>query len=392
MIFLGPLYQPEMEDVLLRKVSRGLANASNQYQMDLLQGICANGKSTSVINVLPVGTWPKWYNELFLPDRKWQIGDCKCYEVGCVNLPFIKQWMRTKRISKVLKTLVDEKDEIIVYSPYLPFLKVIRNLPTNIGVTLIVTDLPEYYDLGKTVAIKKLLRRINNYYVYKCMARVDRYVLLTEKMKERLPVGNKPYTVVEGIWNQSDCRRLTSEEDSDKGIVFYAGTLHRQFGIMTLLEALKYLDNNTELWICGTGDCEAEVKKAALNDARIRFFGYISSDEVDKLRSQATVLVNPRPNEGEYTKYSFPSKTMGYMASGKLVVMNKLAGIPNEYDEFLFYPRDNSAEALANTLGEALSMSYEDRRMMGEKARKFVLENKNAVVQARKILEMINEF
>ena len=44
--------------------------------------------------------------------------------------------------------------------------------------------------------------------------------------------------------------------------------------------------------------------------------------------AQSLWPVNPRQNNEEFTKYSFPSKTMEYLASGVPVVAYKLDGIP----------------------------------------------------------------
>mgnify|MGYP003303651866 CR=1 FL=1 len=44
------------------------------------------------------------------------------------------------------------------------------------------------------------------------------------------------------------------------------------------------------------------------------FTGKIDRSQVLALQRSATVLVNPRRNNEEYTKYSFPSKTMEYLA------------------------------------------------------------------------------
>ena len=63
--------------------------------------------------------------------------------------------------------------------------------------------------------------------------------------------------------------------------------------------------------------------------------GQVSLNEARALQKTADVLVNPRLNEGEYTKYSFPSKTMEYLSTGRPVVCYKLDGIPDEYDKHL---------------------------------------------------------
>ena len=101
--------------------------------------------------------------------------------------------------------------------------------------------------------------------------------------------------------------------------------------------------------------------------------------------------MNPRSNEGEYTKYSFPSKTMDYLASGIPVVMYKLDGIPEEYDPYLYYIKGNSSEDIKNALVSILEKSWEERVEIGAAGREFVLNNKNAKHQAKKILDMMQK-
>ena len=171
----------------------------------------------------------------------------------------------------------------------------------------------------------------------------------------------------------------------------YSGALYYQFGIKNLLDAFTQIkDENYQLILCGSGDAEDEIKQLASKDNRIQFKGYLPYDEVLNLQSMATVLVNPRTPEGEYTKYSFPSKTMEYMASGVPVVMYRLPGIPTEYDNYLYYVNGNSVEELKNKLVEVCGMDAIKRKQKGERAQNFVLQEKNYLVQAKKIIDFIN--
>jgi len=209
-------------------------------------------------------------------------------------------------------------------------------------------------------------------------------------MAVKLGIQDKPYTVVEGIWNAKNVVPEDLPEAEESKVILYAGTLHRKYGIETLLDAFTLVkDPKAQLWICGSGDMTEEICKHAQKDTRIQYKGYVSSEEVACLCRKATVLVNPRPNEGEFTKYSFPSKTMGYMASGKPVIMNKLDGIPSEYDPYLIYATDNSSQALASALQKVLDMSNEERIAFGSMAKKFVNTQKTSCVQAKKILDLI---
>ncbi len=99
---------------------------------------------------------------------------------------------------------------------------------------------------------------------------------------------------------------------AQKFSVLYTGRLNRRYGLELLLQAVKeWQDTDVELWLCGSGEMEEEIRSYAAQDPRIRFFGFLPHEETVRLQRQATVLVNPRTNQGEYTKYSFPSKTMG---------------------------------------------------------------------------------
>ena len=88
-------------------------------------------------------------------------------------------------------------------------------------------------------------------------------------------------------------------------------------------------------------------------------------------------------------KYSFPSKTMEYMASGTPVLTTVLPGMPREYHPYVYLLEDETADGITEKLKAVLENSNETLFRKGTKARRFVLEQKNNVIQARKILEML---
>lgn len=108
-----------------------------------------------------------------------------------------------------------------------------------------------------------------------------------------------------------------------------------------------------------------------------------------ELQKQATVLVNPRQNNEEFSKYSFPSKTMEYLSSGVPVVAYKLDGMPDEYDSYIQYVEDNAIESLKEKLVEVCELSEEERQNLGSAGRAFVLTEKNSTVQVKKIVTLI---
>ena len=107
------------------------------------------------------------------------------------------------------------------------------------------------------------------------------------------------------------------------------------------------------------------------------------------LQKNAAVLVNPRQNNEDFTKFSFPSKNLEYLSSGVPMVGYKLDGIPDEYDDYIIYPADDSPQALRDALSSILAITDGEREAMGEKARHFVCERKNKVAQAKRIIEFL---
>ena len=390
LLFLGLLYPPERENEIKNNSKINASNASNIFQWNLLNGLSALlGSGLKVVNVLPVGTWPTSFQKIYLDDSNWQCRNVHGQEIGCINLPFIKQYQRFCKVKRQLKRDARSTSEILIYSAYMPYLKAVYKLPSDVKITVIVTDLPEFYDLAKTTRLRKLLRNIQNRMIYKYLERVDRFVVLTDQMYEPLHIGNRPWLRMEGICDINE--NQTAAALTDRKAILYTGTLNYQYGIKDLLSAFEMINlDNTELWICGSGEAENEIKNVAQKDSRIKFFGYCTQTEVTELRSKAAVLVNPRSDKGEYTKYSFPSKTMEYMASGKPVVMYKLAGIPDEYDEYLNYVQssDRPTYQLMETL-RAVLLNYGEALVKAEKARAFVHENKNSIIQAKKLVAFI---
>ena len=218
---------------------------------------------------------------------------------------------------------------------------------------------------------------------------VNCFVLLTKQMADYLKI-DKPYCVMEGISSPETSGAQNKIED--KKIILYTGTLHEKFGVMNLVRAFRTIDSeNYELIICGVGDSEEAIKAAAKEDSRIHFLGKLPREQVLELQSKATVLVNPRQNNEEFTKYSFPSKTMEYLSSGVPLVAYKLDGIPDEYDQYIQYVEDDSIESLKKKIVEVCEIPKKEREDMGALGRAFVLTEKNSTAQTRKIVKLIEE-
>ena len=245
----------------------------------------------------------------------------------------------------------------------------------------IVTDLPDM------LSGSKFSKGLANFVIRHCTG----YILLTEAMNSYLNKKGRPYVILEGHSDITMRERVPSMgKKSEKRICFYAGGVSKQYGLGNLVEGFRRAKpENAQLHIYGPGDYVKELQKIAEEDDSIFYGGMLLNTEIVDREQQATLLVNPRPTNEEYVKYSFPSKTMEYMASGTPVLTTVLPGMPLEYHPHVYLLRDETAEGISKMLTEVLAQSDEELFRKGCEARRFVLEEKNNVIQAKKILDML---
>lgn len=247
----------------------------------------------------------------------------------------------------------------------------------------IITDLPDM--LGYNRVYRNLTNRV--------IARCTDYVLLTEMMNARLNPAGKPHIILEGHADISMGEKKPGlDKKQSPRVCLYAGSVCTLYGLPELVEGFQKANlPNTILAIYGPGDYAEPLQTIAREDPRIFYGGMLLSSQVVEKEMQATLLVNPRPTKEEYVKYSFPSKTMEYMASGTPVLTTRLPGMPREYYPYVHFIDEETPEGIAQALKTVLSQSDEALFAQGMNAREFVLESRNNVVQAGKILTMLEQ-
>lgn len=244
----------------------------------------------------------------------------------------------------------------------------------------VVTDLPEFLGGGMTEALSRFLIR-----------HCTDYVVLTERMNDRVNPKGRPYVVLEGHADVTMASRKPSlEKKSKKRICLYAGSIHRIYGVERLVEGFRQAAiPDAELHIYGAGDYQKELEEIAAKEPSIFYGGMLLPSQVVEKEMEATLLVNPRPSDEEFVKYSFPSKTMEYMSTGTPVLMTALPCLPEEYLPHLYLIQEETPGGIAEALKQVLSLPDEELFQKGCRAREFVLRERNNVVQAAKVLEML---
>lgn len=393
LLYLGCFVEPSQEQFIENQANAAITISATTFQRAFLSGFESQNSKPDIINAPDIGSWPKRCKKIYIPGSHATFHGMSCENVGFFNITYLKQrfiYSSLKNaLHKWMKTHQNEDIVIVVYSLIESYLKAaidIKKVYPNVKVCCIVLDLPEYFGDNNSLLYRLLASDSSK--TYEIAQDIDSYVLLTEYMKGPLKVGMKPWMLMEGIYEPRDFKPVKKNPKT----ILYTGKLDARFGIRELVDNFSKLkDPDYRLWICGNGLDKEYVEEKAKVDTRIVYYGQVKQERVFEMQREASLLINPRKPEGEYTKYSFPSKTMEYMASGTPTLMYRLPGMPEEYEPYVALFKDSSDTEMSKTMEEWLNKPQDELDAFGNKARKFILENKTAEKQVARFVEFINE-
>ena len=395
--FLTTLVPQNLEQRVRQLSKHNMQDAATALQWNLIEGFHQNlQQDIRLFNILPIGSFPQYYGKMFVETCNFETPFSKeNRNIGFCNVKLLRKYHQPLCVYRELRKWCaadQEERTLFVYTIDNTFMQAVSNLKRefpNLNVCAIIADLPDMSSLSeKKGMLEKYFIANQASKAYANISCVDAFVLLTKRMVDYIGI-EKPWIVMEGIASKT---KTVEPGHAEHKTILYTGTLHKRFGVITLVESFRKIQGEDyRLVLCGVGDSEPEIRKQAQMDRRICFMGQVTREEALRLQQEAMVLVNPRQNNEEFTKYSFPSKTMEYLASGVPVVTYKLDGIPDEYDAYLNYVEDNSPESLAAKLVEICNLDEDTRKEMGQRGAEFVLKNKNAVAQTKRILSLLKD-
>ena len=260
----------------------------------------------------------------------------------------------------------------------------------GIKVVGIVTDLPlltTNMKKRKESIVKKIGLSVFQHLTNNSIRNYDAYIPLTKSIDEVVNPDRKPSIMIEGSVDYTEQIRM---EILKKKIVLYAGGIYEKYGLKNLVEAFMQADTHDyELHIYGEGSYVEELSAIEKICPKIRYMGMATLDEIVHYEKEAMLLVNPRPSDEEFSKYSFPSKTLEYMVSGTPLLTTILPGIPEEYFQYTFTFQDESVNGMAETIRNICRMSQDELDRKGIEAFNFVLAEKSNIAQGKRILDFV---
>lgn len=392
-------YMKKMLRSGINNVKYGMQESGYKFHHLIIDGIL-NNDDNSIYSIIGRPTHIKTHKGIIWKKSIEKEKKIIYEHLGYLNIPILKNLIISfKYFFKTLNWLNRNQDIekcIIIDASYISVVPFI-NFATKIKKCkkiAIVCDIYEYMAEGcdareKSSKFHKIIAKM----MKKNYDKIDGFVFLTEAMNDVLNKQKKPYIVMEGL---VDINMKSSKNDlkkkNSKDIIMYAGAIREKYGLKYLVEGYHmYKNNNSELWIYGSGDFVPEVEKMSKKDKRIKYYGIIPNQEIIQKELEVTILINPRSSDLEFTKYSFPSKNMEYMVSGTPVLTTNLPGMPCEYKKYVYLIENNSSKGICEALTKTIALGKKELHKKGKLAKEFVMKEKNNVVQANRIIELCKE-
>lgn len=352
------------------------------------------GDDFYAISFPPVATFPSG-KCLFYPARK--VTDENGLTISlpsALNLPVLKQiWLILGIYAKLCRICKHNKGEdiaIVTHCIYpqsaIPSFWIRKRFGAK--VYTIVPDLPDHATSAAFTG-HGFLKRIFGAFVSvskKLNKKFDGYICFAEPQMAYLN-RERPHIVMEGFMDTSLMDAI-APADPHPNRVMYAGGLMYRYGIRELVDGFIAADiPDAELYIYGEGEAKEYVM--GKETSGVYYGGCLSREQVIAQEKSAFLLVNPRPTKDEYSKCSFPSKLMEYMASGTPVLTSRLGCIGEEYFDKMNFFDDITVDAVA----DALRYCFAHREPMYARAKQaaaYIRDYKNVNYQAGKIVKFIS--
>jgi glycosyltransferase involved in cell wall biosynthesis len=253
--------------------------------------------------------------------------------------------------NRINKFKLGYKPEIIIEHSELQ-----SSIPDNKGLKKLLAVVTEYgsvFYATKLVCASKYLEKEYSLYAQKCL-------------KSNMPIQYSPYAYNSEVINSPMLVLDKLEEEyKDKKVFLYMGTMTRNYGLFTMLEAalaFKKMQQSFVLVLMGRGrhleEAKNFVKKHNLEDV-VEFPGYISEDSLSSYFKRADAFISPLNNTVQDIARC-PSKIYMYLPFQKPVFTCAL-GEPKEIFKEKGYYFDNTKPT---TLTKLMSDAYNGNQIV----------------------------
>lgn len=182
-----------------------------------------------------------------------------------------------------------------------------------------VLDAHEYFTESPELNGRPLIKRVWEWIGYLTVRGFDvRYTVgecLAKIMTEKYRV---PFQVIRNIAPRAEAEKVVTNILHRDKILLYQGALNVGRGLELMIGAMTQLPD-WQLWLAGEGDITKELKRITKElglDARVKFLGWVSPDQLPSLMARAKLSINLRDAGSLNDYYSLPNKFFDALHAG----------------------------------------------------------------------------
>lgn len=384
LLFIGTV-QP---DTAAHRTS-AFSRAGNLAQFNLLQALTGSGADVSgVLTQLPQQAFPRG-ERLWSGLRRVQLFDgAEAISVPYINLPVVRpfcvgldvlagtvlwSWRQRRRRRVICTFNLTEPPGVFTW---------VAARLTGAKAVAWVNDINQPGQLVPDTWQRRLDFQLQRLLI----PRFDGVVAVTRRILRDFAPGRPGLCIEGGVAAEvvEVGRRRPARTADGTFTMVAAGGLGRANGIHLILEAMRRLpDPRLRLRIAGKGALEDDVRRAAAEDPRIEFRGFLDHGAVLDLYQSADLLLNIRLTQDIDTGYFFPSKLLEYLASGAPLLTTCPGNVGEELADVAWLLEDESTEGLVAALSEVAALPSAEREARGRRAWSFAAVHKTWHAQAQ---------
>ena len=223
------------------------------------------------------------------------------------------------------------------------------------------------------------------------------FVCVSDFVRDRLAARGFPpeklIVIHQGVELGAGCDDAGAAASGPEPYVLFVGRFVEKKGARDLIAAMRTLRDRgapVRLVLVGDGPLAAALREQAAGLSGVTFLGWQSNDEVRRLMRRALAVCVPSVTARDGDAEGLPSVIFEAMAEGVPVVGSRHAGIAeaieHERTGLLVPPGDPAALAAAIA---RLAAAPEERRQLGDMARRVAADRFDAVRQSRRLEQVL---
>ena len=246
-----------------------------------------------------------------------------------------------------------KKDLIVLYHSYF-YTKLLAKMLRFIhrDVVLEVEEIYGYNALGDMPWVDDEIAKIKKFKKFTCV---------NDGIPQMLGLKQEDYVVAYG--NAEFTKRTVDRFDDGKIHVVYSGVIElKKMGAPTAIEVARLLPSNYVLHVTGYArkkEYEDSLKKRIveinkeLGQERIRYEGFLSEEELDKLLFRCHIGLSPNVLRSNFANSTFPSKLVNYMCHDLSLVVSYATAYDFPISEGWVFYHEQTPECIAEAVMKA---------------------------------------